>query len=105
MVGAALSVERVSLPQIDRRWRSTTAKHGTKRARPFTKNQRMEVSNGIEGVVRRLLKPRKKKPMLAALVWTVVRKLSTLAAVVIGGRAVPLMRASYASGCRGKGRD
>jgi hypothetical protein len=90
LVGAALTVERVSLPQIGRRRRSTTVKHGTKRASRFTKHPRMEVSNGIEGVVRRLLKTRKKKLMLVAFVWTKVRKLYTLAAVVIGGRAVPL---------------
>lgn len=96
LVGAALTVERVSLPEIGRRLLSTTAKHGTKRVWRFTKNQRVEVSDAMEGVVRRLLKSRKKKPVLVALDWTEVRKFHTLvAAVVIGGRAVPLLWASY----------
>lgn len=96
MVGAALHVERVSLPEIGRRLLLAKAKHGTKRVWRFTTNPRVEIADAMEGVVRQLLKRRKKKPVLVALDWTEVRQFHTLAAtVVIGGRAVPLLWASY----------
>ena len=70
LVAAALHVERASLPEIGRRLLGAKIKHGTKRVWRFTSNSRVEVSDAMQGVVRRLLKSKKSKPVLVALDWT-----------------------------------
>src|SRR4051794_26791444 len=71
------------------------AKHTIKRAWRFTCNRRVEVHRAMAGVVKRLTRGRK-KPLIVSLDWTDVRDFHTLmAAAYIGGRAVPLVWASY----------
>ena len=97
LVGAALSVGRVSLAEIGR-LTGTSAKHGIKRCWRFTANPRVEISDAMGGVIRRLLKPKRwrKKPLIVALDWTEVRSFHTLMlAAVLRGRAIPLLWASY----------
>jgi DDE family transposase len=98
LVGAALSVARVSLAEIGRHLTSTSAKHGIKRCWRFTANRRVVVSDAMCGVIRALLKGKRwrKKPLVVALDWVEVRNFHTLvAAAVRRGRAVPLLWASY----------
>ncbi len=89
---------RVSLAEIGRRLTGTSAKHGIKRCWRFTANPRVEISDAMGGVIRRLLKPKRwrKKPLIVALDWTEVRSFHTLMlAAVLRGRAIPLLWASY----------
>jgi hypothetical protein len=97
LVGAALRVGRVSLAALGRQLTGKgLAKHRIKRAWRFCANERVVVSDAMQGIVRRLLKRRKKKPLLIAFDWTDIRKFHTLmAAAVLKGRAVPLLWASY----------
>lgn len=98
LVGAALGVGRVSLAEIGRRLTGTSAKHGIKRCWRFTCNERVEVSDAMQGVVRQLLQAKRwrRKPVVIALDWVEVRNFHTLvAAWVRHGRAVPLLWASY----------
>lgn len=98
LVGAALSVARVSLAEIGRRLLGTAAKHGIKRCWRFTANRRVVVSDAMRGVVHALLKGKRwrRKPLVIALDWVEVRTFHTLvAAAVRRGRAVPLLWASY----------
>jgi hypothetical protein len=97
LVPAAMRVGRVSLAEIGRALTSdTAAKHRIKRVWRFTSNRRIVVSDAMQGVVARLLKRHKKKPLLVALDWTEIRNVHTLmAAAVMRGRAVPLLWASY----------
>jgi hypothetical protein len=95
LVGAALGLERVSLANLGRALAGPhAAKHAIKRAWRFIANGRVEPVLAMTGVVRRLLRKRR-KPLLVSLDWTDVRGLQTLmAAAVIRGRAVPLCWAS-----------
>jgi hypothetical protein len=98
LVGAALSVGRVSLAEIGRRLTSTTAKHGIKRCWRFTANKRIETSTAMAGVIAWMLKGNRwrKRPLLLAMDWVEVRNFHTLViAAVIKGRAIPLLWASY----------
>ena len=98
LVGAALSVARVSLAEIGRRLLGTSAKHGIKRCWRFTANRRVVISDAMEGVIRALLKGNRwrRKPLVIALDWVEVRNFHTLvAAAVRRGRALPLLWASY----------
>lgn len=98
LVGAALSVSRVSLAEIGRRLTGISVKHGIKRCWRFTANPRVEISDAMAGVIRQLLKGKrwKKKPLLVALDWTEVKSFHTLMlGAVLRGRAVPLLWASY----------
>lgn len=97
LVAGALRCSRISLAQIGRNLLgATSAKHKIKRTWRFIANQRVEVSAAMRGVVARLLKRRKKKPLLVAFDWTDLRGFCTLmAAAVMKGRAVPLLWASY----------
>ena len=96
LVSAAMLAARVSLAEIGRRLVGTTAKHGIKRAWRFTNNNRFEVSDAMTGVIRRLLKRKRKKPLVVGFDWVEVRNFHTLAAcAVLKGRAVPLLWASY----------
>ena len=98
LVAAALGVGRVSLAALGRQLAGdSSAKHKIKRAWRFTSNRRVTVSDAMRGVIARLCKRHKKKPLLVSLDWTDIRSFQTLmAAAVIGGRAVPLLWASYA---------
>ena len=98
LVGAALSVGRVSLAEIGRRLTGTSAKHGIKRCGRFTANERVEISDAMSGVIGQLLKGKRwqRKPLVVALDWVEVRQFHTLMlAAVMRGRAVPLLWASY----------
>jgi hypothetical protein len=99
LVGAAVRVGRVSLAEIGRQLDGpTAAKHRIKRCWRFTANNRVVVSDAMQGVIRRLLKRKRweKRPLLVAMDWTEVRDFHTLMlAAVMKGRAVPLLWASY----------
>ena len=98
LVSAALTIHRVSVSQIGRLIRgAATCKARIKQAERFIANQRIEVSDGMRGVVERLLRKwGKKKKLLVAFDWTQIRDFHTLAAcAVIQGRAVPLLWASF----------
>jgi hypothetical protein len=95
LVGAALTVGRVSLAEIGRRLTTTTAKHGIKRVWRFTANRRVHTSDVMEEVIARLLRRRKKR-LFVSFDWVEVKKFHTLAAcAVLRGRALPLLWASY----------
>lgn len=99
LVGAALFVGRVSLAAIGRQLLGpAAAKHRIKRTWRFVANRRVEISTAMQGVVRRLVK-RRRKPLLIGFDWTELRGFCTLmAAAVLKGRAVPLVWASYPKG-------
>jgi Transposase DDE domain len=96
LVAAAVRTERLNLATIGRKMAGkVAAKHTIKRAWRFTCNRRVEVRTAMADVVQRLARKRK-KPLLISLDWTDVRDFHTLmAAACIGGRAVPLVWASY----------
>jgi DDE family transposase len=96
LVAATVHLERVNLALIGRKMAGAiTAKAAIKRAWRFTCNRRVEVADAMAGVVQRRARKRK-KPLLISLDWTDVRDFHTLmAAACIGGRAVPLLWASY----------
>jgi hypothetical protein len=97
LVPAAMRVGRVSLAEIGRSlFGETSVKHRIKRAWRFTNNSGVEVSDAMRGVIVRLLKRHKNKPLLVALDWTDIRNFHTLmAAAVMKGRAIPLLWATY----------
>jgi len=99
LVAAALGVGRVSLAALGRRMtRPTAAKHRIKRTWRFVANRRVEVSTAMAGVIRRLVR-RRRKPLIVSLDWTEIRGFCTLvAAATLAGRAVPLIWASYPKG-------
>ena len=96
LVAAALRVERPNLASIGRQLAGpTTAKSAIKRAWRFTANPRVEGADAMAGVITRLVRKRKKR-LLISFDWTEVGSFHTLmAAACIGGRAVPLLWASY----------
>src|SRR4051812_36966366 len=98
LVAAALATARVSLAELGRHLTEpVAAKHRIKRAWRFTANERVEVAAAMRGVVRRLLRRRRKRPLVVAFDWTEVGGFCTLmAAAVIKGRAVPLVWVSIA---------
>jgi hypothetical protein len=98
LVAAAVRLERVNLALLGRRLAGPiTAKSAIKRAWRFTCNDRVKVADAMADVVQRIAR-RRKKPLLISLDWTDVRSFHTLmAAVCIGGRAVPLLWASYST--------
>lgn len=97
LVAAALQVSRVSLSNLGRCLvGDTTAKARIQRTWRFTANPRVTVSDGMQGIIRRLAGKKRKKPLLIAFDWTEIRDFHTLmAAAVMKGRAVPLLGASY----------
>jgi hypothetical protein len=105
-VGAALFVGRVSLAAIGRQLRGpAAAKHRIKRTWRFVANRRLELSTAMQGVVRRLVK-RRRKPLRVGFDGTEVRGFCTrMAAAVLKGRAVPLVWASYPKGVRYKSQN
>jgi hypothetical protein len=96
LVAAAIRVERPNLATLGRQMAGpTTAKGAIKRARRFTDNHRVEVADAMAGVIDRLVRERTKR-LIVGIDWTEVLPFHCLmAAVAIGGRAVPLLRASY----------
>jgi hypothetical protein len=97
LVASAMRVERASLANIGRGIlgkATACAKHRIKRCWRFVANDRVETADAMRGVVRKVLKKRK-KPLVVALDWVDVRSFQTLvAAAVLKGRAVPLCWAS-----------
>jgi hypothetical protein len=96
LVAAAVRLERVNLAAIGRAMAGdVAAKHTIKRAWRFACNRRVEVHTAMAGVVRKIA-ARRRKRLVVSLDWTGVRSFHTLmAAACIGGRAVPLLWASY----------
>lgn len=99
LVEAAAHVGRGTLSAIGRCLpASTAAKHRIKRAWRFCANDRVQASEVMPRVVRRLTRKRT-KPLLVALDWTDIRSFHTLmASAVMRGRAIPLVWASYTDG-------
>ncbi len=98
LVGACLSVERVSIAEIGRRLTGTAAKHSIKRAWRFIANERVHVSDATAGVIAKVFRSRRwqRKPAVIAMDWVEVRNFHTLVvALVRRGRAIPLLWASY----------
>ncbi len=93
LVNAAMSVQRVSLANIGRAMVGST-KHQIKRCWRFIVNYRVESSDAMRGILKRLLKKRK-KVLLIALDWVDIKGFQTLmAAAVLKGRSVPVCWAS-----------
>jgi hypothetical protein len=93
LVDGAMRCQRLSLANIGRNMLGT-AKHQIKRCWRFCANQNVESSDAMQGIVRRLLKKRKKK-LLIALDWVDIRGMQTLmASAVLKGRSVPICWAS-----------
>ena len=97
LVAAALDAARISLAALGRRLAGEArCKHRIKRAWRFCANRRVAVSDAMQGVCTRLARRLGRGPLLVALDWVEVRSFHTLmAAAVFGGRAVPLLWASY----------
>jgi hypothetical protein len=97
LVAAALAVGRVSLAALGRRLGGDAlCKHRIKRAWRFCANRRVTVAGGMAGLIARLARRHRHAPLVVALDWVEVRAFHTLmAAAVCGGRAVPLLWASY----------
>lgn len=96
LVTAAIRLERPNLASVGRQLAGpTTAKSAIKRAWRFTDNHRIEVADAMAGLIDRLVRKRKKR-LIVSFDWTEVRDFHCLmAAACIGGRAVPLLWASY----------
>lgn len=93
LVASALHVERVSLANIGRGMLGK-AKHQIKRCWRFIANERVETADAMRGVVKKVLR-RRRKPLLVGLDWVDIRSFQTLvAAALIKGRSVPLCWAS-----------
>jgi DDE family transposase len=93
LVAGAMRVQRVSLANIGRQMVGC-AKHQIKRCWWFCANERVESADAMRGVLKRVLKNRKKK-LLISFDWTDIKGMQMLmAAAVMKGRAVPLCWAS-----------
>jgi hypothetical protein len=97
LVAAACRAGRVSLAALGRLMAGDAlCKHRIKRAWRFCDNRKVTVSDGMAGVIARLAQRHRKEPLVVALDWVEVKAFHTLvAAAVFGGRAVPLLWASY----------
>src|SRR4051794_39112359 len=98
LVAAALATARVNLAELGRHLTGpAAAKHRIQRTGRFTANERIEVATAMRGVVRRLRKRRRKRPLVVGFDWTEVGDFGTLmAAAVMKGRAVPRVWVSIA---------
>lgn len=96
LVAAAVPTERATLANLGRAMPGPArCKHRIKRAARFIANPRVTVADGMAGVIARLAR-RKDVPLVVALDWVEVRSFHTLvAAVVAGGRSVPVLWHSY----------
>jgi len=93
LVGGMLHVQRVSLANLGRAMLGT-AKHQIKQAYRFCANDGIKPIDAMRGVVNKLVRKRKKKPLIS-FDRTDIRGLQMLmAAAVIKGRAVPIYWAS-----------
>jgi len=93
LVASAMRVQRVSLANIGRCCLGS-AKHQIKRCWRFCDNERIETTDAMRGILKRLLKKRG-KPLLIALDWVDIRGYQTLvASAVLRGRSVPICWAS-----------
>jgi hypothetical protein len=89
LVGAAMRVERISLANIGRSMLGTV-KHQIKRCWRFCANDRIETADAMRGILRRVLKKRK-KTLIISVDWTDIRSFQTLvASVVFKGRSIPV---------------
>jgi Transposase DDE domain len=97
LVAAACRAGRVSLAALGRLMGGQAlCEHRIKRAWRFCANRRVTVSDGMAGLIARLARRHRKGPLVVALDWVEVKDFHTLmAAAVFGGRAVPLLWASY----------
>jgi hypothetical protein len=111
LVAGALVCVRASLANIGRGVLGTTAdKHKIKRVYRFLRNERVEVSDAMRGLVGVLLKRHRKafknRPLAVGFDWVKVRGFYTLmAAAVFKGRATPLLWGSYADKLQGKSQN
>ncbi len=104
LVDAAMRCERISLANIGRSLLGT-AKHQIKRCWRFCANQRVEPCQAMSGVIRKLVRKRK-KPLVVAVDWTDIRGYWTLmASCVFKGRSTPLLWASVENGRFEKSRN
>ena len=93
LVGSAMRVERISLANIGRAM-TGTVKHQIKRCWRFVANDRVETADAMAGVLKRVLKKRKKK-LLISFDWTDIKSFQTLmASAVFKGRSIPICWAS-----------
>jgi hypothetical protein len=93
-VTAVLPIQWVSLAELGRRLAASTckiAKHCIKRAWRFTSNERIHISEAMQGPLRWLVRQRrywKKRPLVVSMDWTKVRSFRTLMlATLVRGRA------------------
>jgi hypothetical protein len=95
LVAAAIRRGRGRLAGLGRRLKGPAlCKHKVKRVWRSAANTRVAVADGMAGVLARL--GRRTRPPPAALGWVEARAFHTpMAAAVLGGRAVPLLWASY----------
>jgi hypothetical protein len=93
LVGAAMNVERINLANIGRAMNGMV-KHQIKRCWRFCANDRIETADAMRGVLKRVLKKRKKK-LLVSFDWTDIKGFQTLmASAVFKGRSIPICWAS-----------
>jgi hypothetical protein len=93
LVASAMRVERISLANIGRSMQGMV-KHQIKRCWRFCANDRIETADAMRGVLKRVLKKRKKK-LLISFDWTDIKAFQTLvASIVFKGRSIPICWAS-----------
>jgi len=93
LVASAMRVERISLANIGRAMQGVV-KHQIKRCWRFCANDRIETADAMRGVLKRVLKKRKKK-LLVSFDWTDIKSFQTLmASAVFKGRSIPICWAS-----------
>lgn len=93
LVGSAMRVERISLANIGRAM-TGMVKHQIKRCWRFCANERIETADAMRGVLKRVLKKRKKK-LIVSFDWTDIKGFQTLvASAVFKGRSTPICWAS-----------
>ena len=93
LVSSAMHVERISLANIGRAMQGRV-KHQIKRCWRFCANDRIETADAMSGMLKRVLRKRKKK-LLISFDWTDIKSFQTLvASVVFKGRSVPVCWAS-----------
>ena len=93
LVAACLVVQRISLANIGRQM-AGMVKHQIKRCWRFCANDRIETADAMRGIVKKILRKRKKK-LLISFDWTDIKGFQTLmASVVFKGRSIPICWAS-----------
>jgi hypothetical protein len=94
LVSSAMRVERISLANIGRAMNGMV-KHQIKRCWRFCANDRIETADAMQGVLKRVLKKRKKK-LLVSFDWTDIKHFQTL--------MIPVVPARWAARSRSAGR-